>query len=372
MATQSVGQRRARSSSASSNDRPTRRRRVEGSWEPEGAVVSIRDPAFYKEDGDCVLKVDTYLFKVHRYHLLRSAGSVFKDMFTFPSGAAEAQGQSDSNPIILSGDTPDRFRAFLKIAYMELLEFQEAETQLDQLPTFIDCAHFSHKYEITPLLRAAVKAALNLLESYPVLTIELGISALDLSGLCDDIQLSPGTFNCKCRLRCAVHLSWLRHFPIFPTFEFLAQIMDIGVQYELDDLAAWAAADYHYKMANLPELTADGGTTPPPFTGHTWLKTEHRMRILAGAWSMEQSWRLIIATTPAFPPDHVCAQAIHARTCVPAWNTIWKRIVASPELPAYSSTRFDWQGRSSALTKLLTEAFNGAVVGCVATAKVVD
>ncbi|KAJ7141518.1 hypothetical protein C8R46DRAFT_1233646 [Mycena filopes] len=315
MATQSIGQHRPRSSSAASDDH-----------------------------GDCVLKVAGYLCKVHRYHLLRGADSVFKDMFAFPSGAVEAQGHSDSNPIILSGDTTERFRAFLKIAYAEPLEFQEAETQLDQLPTFIDCAHFAHKYEVTPLFRAAISVILNLLKPQPALTMELSISALELSSLCDDMEIPPDALNCKRRIRHAVQMAWLRQFPAAPTFEcrknpiYLisadrtggsVEIMDISAQYELNELAAVAASEYHSKMSDHTEPTAIG--TFPPLIGHTWLKNEHRMRILAGAWSMEQAWRRAIAKAPALPARG-CGEGTHSRACVPIWQTIWKRSVESPEL----------------------------------------
>ncbi|KAJ7142672.1 hypothetical protein C8R44DRAFT_194132 [Mycena epipterygia] len=141
--------RRPRSDSGSDLERPNRRQRV---GDIPGPAVLDRDTLFYKEGGDCYLRAEDHLFKIHRYHLTRGDASVFHDMFLLPSGDNPSQGSSESDPIVLAGDTAERFRGFLSIAYAEPLEFQVTETQPNQLPTFIHCAHFAHKYNITPPL----------------------------------------------------------------------------------------------------------------------------------------------------------------------------------------------------------------------------
>ncbi|KAJ7024270.1 hypothetical protein C8F04DRAFT_163383 [Mycena alexandri] len=368
MATPSVGQRRARSHSASSDDRPARRRRVD---DPESEVLAtdapvaplLRDPVFYKEEGDCYLRVETNLFKIHRYHLLRGGASVFKEMFMFPSGDAPTQGYNESDPIVLAGDSPERFRAFLTIAYAEPSEFQDAENQVDRLPAFIHCAYFAHKYEITPLFHAAVKAILHLLEPRPALTAELFASILALSNLCGDIRLPRAPADFKTSIRHAVEIAWVRNHPEEATFMALAEVLDISTAYGLGYLASLTASRYLFQMVSaLPERTAAGAT--PPFADHPWLKGEHRLRILAGAWSMEQSWQRTVATAPAFPAGHNCAGPKHERFCVPAWQGIWRGVVTSPQLLAVSSA--DWLNRSLVLKNLFQERLKGTV--CLAAA----
>jgi hypothetical protein len=61
--------RRPRSSSDSTeSERPTRRQRIEEVPEPESCVL-VRDPIFYKDSGDCYIRVENHLFKVSQgYH----------------------------------------------------------------------------------------------------------------------------------------------------------------------------------------------------------------------------------------------------------------------------------------------------------------
>ncbi|KAJ8080258.1 hypothetical protein PM082_017088 [Marasmius tenuissimus] len=70
-----------------------------------------RDPTYYFEDGSCVLLVEDTLFNVHRTILSKDHSS-FSTMFTLPQGGAEAEGRSDDNPIVLTGDKPSEFRNF--------------------------------------------------------------------------------------------------------------------------------------------------------------------------------------------------------------------------------------------------------------------
>ena len=93
-----------------------------------------KDEKYYRIDGDCIAQVENILFnvsewlrfvnfrssdpKIHRYHLAESDNSsVFHTMFSLPSGTLPSEGQHDQNPILLQGDTPAQFRAFLYFSY---------------------------------------------------------------------------------------------------------------------------------------------------------------------------------------------------------------------------------------------------------------
>lgn len=88
---------------------------------------NIRDPEYYREDGDCIILVQNVLFKVfstasmsplelsakyetqlHRFLLTRDS-PVFHDMFSLPHSSsldelAGVQGMSDENPIVFHDD----------------------------------------------------------------------------------------------------------------------------------------------------------------------------------------------------------------------------------------------------------------------------
>ncbi|KAF9483564.1 hypothetical protein BDN70DRAFT_873634 [Pholiota conissans] len=80
---------------------------------PEKPIV--RDEMFYKEDGDCVIRVGAVLFKIHR-NLLNRDASAFSDMFSLPQGNERTQGDADENPLVLYDDVDD-FRALCWIIY---------------------------------------------------------------------------------------------------------------------------------------------------------------------------------------------------------------------------------------------------------------
>lgn len=68
-----------------------------------------------------IQQVQDVLFKVSDEEL-KSRSEIFRDMFSLPaastdSDGAEAEGSSDSNPIVLKGVKADDFRALLTCLY---------------------------------------------------------------------------------------------------------------------------------------------------------------------------------------------------------------------------------------------------------------
>ncbi|KAJ7109553.1 hypothetical protein C8R43DRAFT_1139659 [Mycena crocata] len=321
--------RRGRSDSDCSNsDRPHCRQRVEDA--PEDPTPITRDPLFYKESGDCILQVENYLFKIHRYHLLRGDASVFSDMFLLPSGDRPSQGSSDTDPIVLSGDTAERVHAFLSIAYAEPLEFQVSETGPERLPTLIHCAHFALKYNITPLLMAALKAITYVIDPKPALDPKLYMLLLELAKLCGAVNVDNTYTTYKYKLEFAVEWAWITQLCVMGEFKELSEVMDVGERYGLRLLLAYSCFYYSEKMDQGPDPKATG--IIPPFRDHPWLKPAHRLRILSGAWSLQRAWDNFASTPPAFPPGHVCSRPNHEAACVKHWETIWRQAVSSPEV----------------------------------------
>ncbi|KAJ6587634.1 hypothetical protein DFH09DRAFT_231017 [Mycena vulgaris] len=315
------GLRRTRAESPSDSQRPLRRQRVD-----EPPEILTRDALFYKDSGDCYLQVEDHLFKIHRYHLLRGDASVFKDMFSFPSGDQPSQGMTESDPIVLAGDTAERVRAFLSIAYAEPLEFQVAEARPEQLSTLIHCAHLAHKYNITPLLLAALHAILHVVDRDHPLDWKIYVSLLEFAPLCETVMTDTNLTYCS-KIRSVVERHWVQSITLEQQFPALAATLDAAEKYALLDLLSLASITYLEKMASGDDTPTANGIFPP-FLHHPWLKPSHRIRILSGSWSLERAWFEFTATVPTFPPGHVCRSLNHG-ACKQRWTQQWERAVKS-------------------------------------------
>ncbi|KAF7370263.1 hypothetical protein MSAN_00657500 [Mycena sanguinolenta] len=74
-----------------------------------------RDQKYYLES--ITFKIEDSIFKVPRYHFEHSS-EIFATTFTLPvADNADAEGQSDENPVILEGISSVDFRALLKVLY---------------------------------------------------------------------------------------------------------------------------------------------------------------------------------------------------------------------------------------------------------------
>ncbi|KAJ6549777.1 hypothetical protein B0H19DRAFT_1298109 [Mycena capillaripes] len=220
--------RRARSASTSSDSgRLSRRPRLQD--EPAAQTLAaeplIRDATFFKDGGDCYLRAQDLTLEIHRYYLTWGEASVFKDMYLLPLGDQLAQGSDDSDPIVLADDTVECFRAFLTIAYPEPLELQVAETRPDQLPTLIHCAHFSHKYNMTPLLMAALQPILQVADAHPALEPKIYGLLPELSKLCGAIKIDAETYQDG--IRDAVQWGWAAHIRD-QEFTTISQALDVA------------------------------------------------------------------------------------------------------------------------------------------------
>ncbi|KAJ7142668.1 hypothetical protein C8R44DRAFT_726002 [Mycena epipterygia] len=261
-------------------------------------------------------------------------------MFLLPSGDNPSQGSSKSDPIILAADTAEPLRGFLLIAYADRrreklhrpLEFQVPETRPDQIPMFIHCAHFAHRYNIIPLFLAALKAIVHVIDTKPPLDRKIYISLLELSSLCETVTVDGRT--CKYKIDYGVEWCWIRPLHTERSFSDLSETLDAAEKYELTSLLAFCSSCYLEKMAeDPPGPTADGITAP--FHNHPWLKATHRLRILSGAWSLERAWVSFVEKVPEFPPDYHCPKKNHATVCVQRWEKEWHRAAPSPAVLAY-------------------------------------
>ncbi|KAJ6466635.1 hypothetical protein DFH09DRAFT_1009565 [Mycena vulgaris] len=107
---------------------------------------AARDSDHYYPTGDCIIRVEDTLFKIHKIHLIHHS-PVFASMFALPQ-VGEAEGLSDDLPVVLQGDTASEFRACLKYIYASVLDTQIDTIPMTALNDIIAVAAFGNKYEL--------------------------------------------------------------------------------------------------------------------------------------------------------------------------------------------------------------------------------
>ncbi|KAF8273658.1 hypothetical protein EI94DRAFT_1165465 [Lactarius quietus] len=72
---------------------------------------------FYFYDSQVVLKVESQIYRIHRYFLVRES-EFFRDLFSLPQGAAaRVEGVDDEHPIFIPGTTIAEFDGLLRFFY---------------------------------------------------------------------------------------------------------------------------------------------------------------------------------------------------------------------------------------------------------------
>jgi len=75
----------------------------------------VMDEDYFMDTSSVVFRVENYLFRVPRYHLVQGS-ETFADMFQLPQSQGSSEGSSAENPIVLPVSHVD-FRNFLKLVY---------------------------------------------------------------------------------------------------------------------------------------------------------------------------------------------------------------------------------------------------------------
>ncbi|KAF7368626.1 BTB domain-containing protein [Mycena venus] len=114
-----------------------------------------RDKIHYHPTGDCIIRVQNTLFKIHKFHLVHNS-TVFADMFNLPSGGQQEEGLSDDSPIILGSLSAADFRFVLKYMYAGAMSMQIDSIPLSALREIIAVAEFADKYEMMDLNKWAL------------------------------------------------------------------------------------------------------------------------------------------------------------------------------------------------------------------------
>ncbi|KAJ6529603.1 hypothetical protein B0H19DRAFT_1192903 [Mycena capillaripes] len=312
-------------SDLSDSERPKRRRKLEHTLDcskDSESKTTNRHAEYFREDGDCYLQAEDVIFKIHRYHLLRGGDSIFKDIFLLPQGANE------TDPIVLSGNSAEQFSGFLSIAYAELLDFQIEHMCQHRVPSLIDCAFFAHKYNITPLLLASLRAVVYIAKNALPFESDIAASVMELQSLCD-IDEDSDYSTSGAEIEYVVEWGWITGLDANCTFEDLADAMDFGEDHDLSQLLAHGAAFYAEKISADARNTSPGCLTFPS-EGHDFLRSSHRARILSGAQSLEQLWTTLTSRIPPFPKEAGCDRDYYSLIIQRArWEKDWRNALSS-------------------------------------------
>ncbi|KAJ7620975.1 hypothetical protein FB45DRAFT_686879, partial [Roridomyces roridus] len=271
-----------------------------------------KDEKYYRADGDCIVQVEDTLFKIHRYHLAdeSSETSVFRGMFDLPPGdGITPEGQTDSNPIILYGDTAAQFRAFLSFSYSNPLQLQINRMTVDDLERLSKIVSFAHKYLLQDCLMWALESIEHVLLSaaamvpsaeYPVV--------LEATALCTPLHRTICENICGLLQR-----QWLSDIesyslPIAPALDIAERLNLRGFLVELyclvlDTLASTPAA----------RRTADDGPLAQ-------ISPTHRLRIFSGHWFLARSCSdFMDRKPPTISHSSTCATHL----CGAFWYSGW-------------------------------------------------
>ncbi|KAL0579426.1 hypothetical protein V5O48_002597 [Marasmius crinis-equi] len=272
-----------------------------------GSTPVEHDADFYIPEGNTVIKVENTLFKVHRYILSRD-GSAFEGMFSLDhirSGTAN-EGDSDNNPIILHGDTPEEFRALLWSLYALPAEvFQMPSTQSDVV-RFIHLARIAHKYSF----RSTENWALHVLtvcqtnsdimpkaNSTPILT-----QLTEVAVLCNHEELHE-----------AVE-------PMWADLLFTGQTDDIisamTVADKLNMRPLLGLAYYLMMLKGREEWNSPNLKTP--------LTKEQKVRLLSGYYNISRACEALPGTAPTLVHHPTCFMQ---GRCSEAWLSIWTAMI---------------------------------------------
>ncbi|KAJ7105068.1 hypothetical protein C8R43DRAFT_227057 [Mycena crocata] len=112
---------------------------------PDGERMVVVDvETYFFDDGDCIFLVEGVLFKLHKWSLSRDPDSMFRGMFNIPQGSL----QTTLDPIPLSGDSADEFRALCWAVYALPNEIHLQMTRDADVTRLINVATMCHKYTL--------------------------------------------------------------------------------------------------------------------------------------------------------------------------------------------------------------------------------
>ncbi|KAJ7506725.1 hypothetical protein B0H11DRAFT_1972480 [Mycena galericulata] len=173
---------------------------------PPPAPVPIEK--YFFEDGDCLFLVEGVFFKLHKLFLCRDPESMFLGMFSIPQGSASRA--TDLEPIKLTGDSAEEFRALCWALYALPSEIHLQTTPDADVPRLVNVARMCHKYTMPgfetwalDMIHIQCRAGSDYLSDCPPPMLD---SLMELAVLCDhSAMLSLVEESWMNRIRAGLH-----------------------------------------------------------------------------------------------------------------------------------------------------------------------
>ncbi|KAJ7160482.1 hypothetical protein C8R46DRAFT_1108224 [Mycena filopes] len=278
----------------------------------ESLVLPERDKEFYKESGDCILRVEDTLFKIHRFMLIRDS-PVFSSLFTLPQSGPAAEGLSDESPVSLFGDNASQFRSLFKYLYAPAFATQANSIPVTDVQDIIAVAVISHKYEMQTWQNWALLVLSGHLDAHAG-----SCSSLDFQAM---YELAHET-TAETLLR-RIIARWLNR---------VKKGLPIG-----DALEAAEARDDRTFLTALYTIQLNRIPSPVPTIFHAadlgmhGIAPVHVQRILAAFCSLSLSWAQFRRGIPALPQGVSCSDEHHRSTCIRLLTGEWEKTMSDAD-----------------------------------------
>ncbi|KAJ6463702.1 hypothetical protein C8R47DRAFT_1201963 [Mycena vitilis] len=288
---------------------PTRRTVAE-----QCRVIVKKDPIFYRDDGDCFVQVEDYLFKIHKD--IAHADRLHEML--------KATATAEATPIMLTGDKLSQFRAFLSLVYTDL---SQRYCSLDDLQTLIDSGWFSQKYELDYWRQVSVKLVHQVCGAYHLhsLPLDLYMKILELVDS-QPFKVDAGHLG---HIRRTVQAAWARALgPDQPTKR-IREAMLFAEHHNYRELLGRAYHSYLIRIEQSAQLSQTGTVLLNIVSSfgavhiNDNIPMEHTLRLLNGYWSLSQLWRQLSSAAPHYRAGPRCTAIEHTKSCEVEWKHAW-------------------------------------------------
>ncbi|KAJ7434587.1 hypothetical protein FB451DRAFT_288879 [Mycena latifolia] len=320
----------------------------------------FRDAKHYHPTGDCIIRVQNTLFKIHKFHLVHNS-SVFAGMFDIPSGEQQ-EGKSDDSPIVLEGEKAFGFRSVLKYIYAGGMGMQVDVIPLSALREIIAVAEFAEKYEMADLKEWALSFIYRRIFGPPTGKAKQPLMDLpeqDLAALHELYCRLDG--DVACEYRDLIMATWCTRVD-----ENRLPIAGVLRAAEASKQYTYLAEFYCVQLRRMKGHARV--LTPTPFPSDD-IPPVHLQRVYAGYCSLSLAWDRLREVGVHYPhqPGTCPSERHHTKVCVSRLEKRWKEAISASESIQPDVTRM--QRRLNLLVRYLrkhTELEDGRKWECFA------
>ncbi|KAJ7471831.1 hypothetical protein FB451DRAFT_1175625 [Mycena latifolia] len=228
-------------------------------------------------------------------------------MFQLPQGADKPQGTSDDDPIVLTGDTVEEFRALCWALYAlpdEIVRESTPNNSIEKLAQTWSMSSIRGRCNTAHyLLLCSAKmlsALLRLFILYADNPLIIQAQNAWVSRLSDNVSE-------------AIRLQALSAF---------SDVVDFA---ETCFLRQFLAQLYYARLKIADNTLLKSATsTSAVFPSSDDLEPKHLLRVLQGVWSLSGYWQRLLAAIPALPSGQQCEHQNGHSSCRTTWNKVWQ------------------------------------------------